>query len=131
MASDIEITRGMLEAVVEAQLYREDVITALRKFVSKITNNEVMELYKEIVQHPDFAQVKEEIVNLESATLIDEDVNTIMLYYNNLLRKAQKEGKYEVIVRILKEIRQLKAIEDEQMQFEVVIKVEEPKTSNE
>lgn len=126
--SDIEITREMMEAVVMAQLYREDIVTVLRKFFGKITNAEVEEIYKEILQHPDFPKVKEELVKLESTTLIDEDVNTILLYYNKLLKEAQKEKRYEVIIRILKEIKQIKAIEDEQMKFEVVITVEEPKS---
>lgn len=125
---DIEITREMMEAVVMAQLYREDIVTVLRKFFGKITNAEVEEIYKEILQHPDFPKVKEELVKLESTTLIDEDVNTILLYYNKLLKEAQKEKRYEVIIRILKEIKQIKAIEDEQMKFEVVITVEEPKS---
>lgn len=125
---DIEITREMMEAVVMAQLYREDIVTVLRKFFGKITNAEVEEIYKEILQHPDFPRVKEELVKLESTTLIDEDVNTILLYYNKLLKEAQKEKRYEVIIRILKEIKQIKAIEDEQMKFEVVITVEEPKS---
>lgn len=126
--SDIEITREMMEAVVMAQLYRDDIVTVLRKFFGKITNAEVEEIYKEILQHPDFPRVKEELVKLESTTLIDEDVNTILLYYNKLLKEAQKEKRYEVIIRILKEIKQIKAIEDEQMKFEVVITVEEPKS---
>ena len=50
--------------------------------------------------------------------------------YAKLGVKTRTYNKYEVIVRILKEIRQLKAIEDEQMQFEVVITVEEPKQTN-
>ena len=126
--SDIEITREMMEAVVMAQLYREDIVTVLRKFFGKITNAEVEEIYKEILQHPDFPKVKEELVKLESTTLIDEDVNTILLYYNKLLKEEKKKKRYEVIIRILKEIKQIKAIEDEQMKFEVVITVEEPKS---
>lgn len=116
----------MMEAVAEAQLYREDVLVALKKFVGKLGSKEIYELYQQILQHPDFQAIKKEIKALEELTLVDEDVNTILLYYNKLLRKAQFEGKYDVIVRILKEIRQIKAIEDEQMQFEVVIKVEQP-----
>lgn len=109
-----------------AQLYRDDIIKAITKLAGKISNKEAEALYKEILQHPDFAQIKEDILKVEEATLIDEDADTIMLYYNKLLRDAQFEKKYEVILRILKEIRQMKAIEDEQMQFEVRIIVEEP-----
>lgn len=127
MNNEVEITKEMMEAVAEAQLYREDVLVALKKFVGKLGSKEIHELYQQILQHPDFQAIKKEIKALEELTLVDEDVNTILLYYNKLLRKAQFEGKYDVIVRILKEIRQIKAIEDEQMKFEVVIKVEQPK----
>ena len=131
MMSNIEITREMMEAVVMAQLYREDVIKAITKLVGKITNKDAEMLYKEILQHPDFSQIKEDLLKVEEATLIDENADTIMLYYNKLLKDAQFEKKYEVILRILKEIRQMKAIEDEQMQFEVTITVEEPKHTDE
>lgn len=124
--ANTEITKEMMEAVVMAQLYRDDIIKAITKLAGKISNKEAEALYKEILQHPDFAQIKEDILKVEEATLIDEDADTIMLYYNKLLRDAQFEKKYEVILRILKEIRQMKAIEDEQMQFEVRIIVEEP-----
>lgn len=126
MNNDIEITKEMMEAVARAQIYRDDIIVELRRVCGKVTNDKLSELYTAILQHPDFQKVKEEVVALEELTLIDENVDTIMLYYNKLLRKAQTEGKYEVIVRILKEIRQLKAIEDEQMQFNVKITVEHP-----
>lgn len=128
--SNIEITREMMEAVVMAQLYREDIIKAITKLAGKITNKDAEVLYKEILQHPDFPKIKEDLLKVEEATLIDENADTIMLYYNKLLKDAQFEKKYEVILRILKEIRQMKAIEDEQMQFEVIITVEEPEHTN-
>ena len=59
-------------------------------------------------------------------SLVEDDVDTMMLFYNKLLKDAQREGKYEVAARILKEIRELKSIENEQMRFEVVITVKKP-----
>lgn len=124
--SSFEITRELMEAVVMAQLYREDMIKTIGKVVGKITNKEAEALYKEVLQHPDFATIKADLLKVEEATLIDEDSDTIMLYYNKLLRDAQFEKKYEVILRILKEIKQMKAIEDDQTKFEIVITVEKP-----
>lgn len=124
--SNFEITRELMEAVVMAQLYREDMIKTIGKVVGKITNKEAEALYKEVLQHPDFATIKADLLKVEEATLIDEDSDTIMLYYNKLLRDAQFEKKYEVILRILKEIKQMKAIEDDQTKFEIVITVEKP-----
>lgn len=124
--SSFEITRELMEAVVMAQLYREDIIKTISKIVGKITNKEAEALYKEVLQRPDFATIKADLLKVEEATLIDEDSDTIMLYYNKLLRDAQFEKKYEVILRILKEIKQMKAIEDDQTKFEIVITVEKP-----
>ncbi|MCM1324173.1 MAG: hypothetical protein NC218_08420 [Acetobacter sp.] len=128
--ADIEITKEMMEAVAYAQLYREDPILALQKAntsAKRIANREMDAIYREILRHPDFKKVKEDAIALETLTNVDDNIDTIQLNYNRLLKKAQAEGKYEVVVRILDKIRQLKAIENEQMKFEIVIKVEEPK----
>ena len=53
-----------------------------------------------------------------------------MLFYNKLLKDAQREGKYEVAARILKEIKELKAIDNEQMRFEIIITVKRPEDTN-
>jgi len=129
--AEYEITRELMEAIVMAQLYREDIIKTIGKIVGKITNKEAENLYKEVLQHPDFSKIKEDLLKVEEATLIDEDSDTIMLYYNKLLRDAQFEKKYEVILRILKEIKQMKAIEDDQTKFEIVITVEKPNKQEE
>lgn len=123
---DIEITKEIMETVALAQLYRDDPILALRKVVKeKATESEMKIFYKKVLQHPDFSTVKSDAVMLESATLIDENTDTLQLYYNKLLKQAQFEKKYEVVTRILKEIRQLKAIDNEQSKFEIIIKLDE------
>lgn len=120
-----EITTEMMEAVAMALLYREDAELALRKVVTKkIGNKEFAQLLRAVKEHPDFAKVKEDIQKIEELGLIEDNLNTIMLQYNRMLQKAQFEGKYEVAARILKEIRQIKAIENEQMKFEVKIIIE-------
>ena len=125
--SKIEITKEMIEELVIACLYREDEGIAIRKYVDrKITDSELNNLVRRIKSCPEFEQIKKDIISLEEAGLIDDDMGTIMLQYNRMMRKAMKEGKYEVGVRILKEIRQLKAIENEQMKFEVVFKIKKP-----
>ncbi len=129
--NDIEITDSMIDAVVSAQLYREDVIDNLRKAgIPKITNIEVQALYKRIVESPDFNEKKKNAINLQKMSLVEDDVDTMMLFYNKLLKDAQREGKYEVAARILKEIRELKAIENEQMRFEIIITVKKPEDTN-
>lgn len=121
---DIEITEEMLEKVALAQLYRDDPILELRKVVSsKLTSKEMDALYKRILKDPRFEETKKDAIKLEEATLIDDDSNTIMLYYNKLLREAQQEKKYEVAARILGEIRKLKAIDNEQTKFEIIFKI--------
>lgn len=124
---DISITREMLEAVAFAQLYREDATLSLRKLVTtKLTSRELEQLYKDILRHPDFQEVKKDILKLEKATLVEDDSDTIMLFYNKLLKDAQEEKKYEVAARILGEIRKLKAIDDAEQKFEIFITVKPP-----
>ena len=125
--NDIEITDAMIDAVVSAQLYREDYVDNLRKAgIPKISNLEVQQLYKRILDLPDFNEKKKAAIDLQKMSLVEDDVDTMMLFYNKLLKDAQREGKYEVAARILKEIRELKAIENEQMRFEIVITVKQP-----
>lgn len=125
--NNIEITDVMIDAVVSAQLYREDYVENLRKSgIPKISNLEVQQLYKRIIDLPDFNEKKKAAIDLQKMSLVEDDVDTMMLFYNKLLKDAQREGKYEVAARILKEIRELKSIENEQMRFEVVITVKQP-----
>lgn len=128
---DLSITREMIEAVVLAQLYREDSVERLRKVITgKYTSSEFNALYHNILSHPDFSKIKDEIIQTEKMTCIEDDSETVMLIYNKLLRDAQKEKKYEVAARILSEIRKLKAIDDEEQKFEVIITVKPPKTDS-
>lgn len=123
--NDIEITEELMSAVALAQLYREDVVTTIKKLVpQKLTSAQMDVLHKKILTHPRFAEIKQYAINLECKTLVDDDMNTIMLYYNKLLKQAQYEGKFDVAARILKEIRQIKAIDNEQVKFEIDITVE-------
>lgn len=125
--NDIEITDAVIDAVVSAQLYREDYVENLRKSgIPKISNLEVQQLYKRIIDLPDFNEKKKAAIDLQKMSLVEDDVDTMMLFYNKLLKDAQREGKYEVAARILKEIRELKSIENEQMRFEIVITVKQP-----
>lgn len=117
---DIEITREMLEAVAEAQLYREDAEIALKSFVKKISSKQLKALYRKILQHPDLPKIKEEFLKVEELSLVDDDVNTIQLIYNKLLKKAQFDGKYDVVAKILDKIRQLKAIDNNEMEFKII-----------
>lgn len=123
-----EITSEMYEALVQANLYGESPELELKKLVPKSWT--VADTKRAIrfmqAQKDKMEEVKKSFIDLEKASLIDHDQDTIMLMYKNLIEKAQKEGKYEVVTRILREIRQMKAIENEQMKFEVIIRVEKP-----
>lgn len=122
--NDIEITTDMLDCVALALLYREDAITELRKVVTqKLTNKEMEALYRRILKSPEFETRKQEAVELESITLVDDNLDTVLLQYNQMLKKAKQEGKYEVAARILKEIRMIKAIDNEQNEFKIEITI--------
>lgn len=131
---DVEITDEMREAVALAILYREDPILALRKVDScpkKISNHDINLIYNRIRNDPNFNQFKQNVIKVESNTLVEDNLDTIMLMYNKMLKDATAEKKYDVVARILKEIRQVKAIEDEQTKFEVVIRVLTPEEMKE
>lgn len=125
-ANDIEITIEMLEEVAKAQLFRHDDYTALRKVAGRITNAELEVLYRRVVTHPDFEAVKTDMRKFETLTLPDDNLDTILLMYNDLLKEARFEKKYEVIIRILKELQKLKSISDEETKFEIIIDVRKP-----
>lgn len=116
----IEITQEMLEAVAEAQLYRDDVELAIKKYAGKLTSRQLKHLYRKILKHPDLPKIKKDFITLEEQTLVDDDVNTISLVYNRLLKQAQFDGKYDVVAKILDKIRQLKAIDNEEMEFKII-----------
>lgn len=125
---DLNITREMIEAVVLAQLYREEPADRLRKVITgKMTSSELTQLYHNILTRPDYARVKQETLELEKKTNIEDDSDTMMLIYNKMMKDAQAQGKYEVATRILSEIRKLKAIDDAEQKFEVIITVKPPK----
>lgn len=126
------ITDEMYEALVEAALCGEDPCIALKKIVPKSwTVNEVkgairyMQSQKEKIEG-----FKKTCMELEKATLISHDKDTIMLMFKKLIEKATSEGKYEVVTRILREIRQMQAIDNEQMKFEIIITVKPPVDNN-
>ncbi len=126
---ETDITDEMYTVVAEALLYREDATLKLKQ--SKAcpkdwTMLDLKRVYQYILKSDRLKEVKDDYLKLETATLIDDNTDTVMLVYNRLLQKAQVEGKYDVVARILKEIRQLKAIENEQMKFEVVFKIMKP-----
>ena len=127
-----EITSEMYEALVQANLYGENAELELKKIVPKSwTVGDTKKAIRYMQAQKDkMEEVKRSFIDLEKASLIDHDQDTIMLMYKNLIEKAQKEGKYEVVTRILREIRQMKAIENEQMKFEVIITVKGPNATD-
>lgn len=118
----MEITREMMEAVALSLLYNEREDTRLRQVISKkMSSKEMEQLIKDIKLHPDFKDIKEDIVKIESAGLIDDNMDTILLQYNKMLQNATFEGKYDIAMRILKEIKQIKSIDNTENEFKITI----------
>ena len=123
--SKIEITQDMIEDLVTACLYNEDEGTAIRKYIDKkITDSELNSLVRLIKSNPQFEETKKALLDIEKAGLIEEDMGTMILKYNRILKRALKECKYEVAARILKEIRQLKAIDNSENTFKIIFEVQ-------
>lgn len=124
---ETDITDEMYGIVAEALLYRDDPAVALKKSgvcPKGWTISDATSVYKHILKSDKLKQTKDDYIKLESETLVDDNTDTMMLIYNRLLKDAKAEQKYDVVARILKEIRQLKAIENEQMQFEITFKIQ-------
>lgn len=118
----MEITREMMEAVALSLLYNEREDTRLRQVVQKkMSSREMEQLIKDIKLHPDFKGIKEDIVKIESAGLIDDNMDTILLQYNKMLQNATFECKYDIAMRILKEIKQIKSIDNTEKEFKITI----------
>ena len=118
----MEITREMMEAVALSLLYNEREDTRLRQVIQKkMSSKEMEQLIKDIKLHPDFKDIKEDIVKIESAGLIDDNMDTILLQYNKMLQNATFECKYDIAMRILKEIKQIKSIDNTENEFKITI----------
>ena len=118
----MEITREMMEAVALSLLYNEREDTRLRQVIQKkMSSKEMEQLIKDIKLNPDFKDIKEDIVKIESAGLIDDNLDTILLQYNKMLQNATFEGKYDIAMRILKEIAQIKSIDNTENEFKITI----------
>ena len=118
----MEITREMMEAVALSLLYNEREDTRLRQVIQKkMSSKEMEQLIKDIKLHPDFKDIKEDIVKIESAGLIDDNMDTILLQYNKMLQNAMFECKYDIAIRILKEIKQIKSIDNTENEFKITI----------
>lgn len=118
----MEITREMMEAVALSLLYNEREDTRLRQIIQKkMSSKEMEQLIKDIKLHPDFKDIKEDIVKIESAGLIDDNMDTILLQYNKMLQDATFEKKYDIAMRILKEIKQIKSIDNTENEFKITI----------
>ena len=118
----MEITREMMEAVALSLLYNEREDARLRQVIQKkMSSKEMEQLIKDIKLNPDFKDIKEDIVKIESAGLIDDNLDTILLQYNKMLQNATFEGKYDIAMRILKEIAQIKSIDNTENEFKITI----------
>lgn len=125
--NSIEITREMMESVALAQLYREDAIFVLQRSVPVVKKEADAEaLLRRILTDDRYEQVKKDVLTVEKVTLTEESIDTIELMYNSLLKEAKFEKKYEVVIRILKELQQLKAIKNDEMDFRINITVKKP-----
>lgn len=118
----MEITREMMEAVALSLLYREREDTRLRQVLQKkMSTKDMDKLIKDIKTNPQFEEIKNDIIKIETAGLIDDNMDTILLQYNKMLQDAMFDCKYDVATRILKEIRQIKSIDNTENEFKITI----------
>lgn len=115
---DFDITEELCYAVAEAVINRDDIVKAIMK-TTKCTTARAISLQAEVLNSDKYKEIFEDYKNTLKNTVYEDDQDTIMIQYNNLIRKATQEKKYEVVVRILDKIRQLQAIGDKEMDFKM------------
>lgn len=125
----IDITDELCYAVAEAVLFRDDIIKAICK-VAKCQTSKALRLQNEILNSNKYKEIFEDYKQTIKGTVYEDDQDTILVQYNNLIRKATQEKKYEVVVRILDKIRQLQAIGDKEMEFKMTFSFKPTETTN-
>ena len=128
-SKDFDITDELCYAVAEAVMNREDIVKAI-SVTLRCTNVRAIELQKKVLSSPRYQEIFEEYKNMMKSTVYQDDQDTIMIQYNNLIRKATQEKKYEVVVRILDKIRMLQSIGDKEMEFKMTFAFEPKPETN-
>lgn len=122
MADLNNIPEELYDAVAEACLYSENVPQAIIKFfggTKKCSLKEASELHKQILRSPKFKEKMKDYVEVEKAGLFEDDRETILLKLNRIIRDANREGKYDTVVKTLDRIAKMLAIEDKQTEFKI------------
>lgn len=128
-SKSFEITEELCFAVAEAVINRDDIQKAISQ-AARCTKVRALALQKEILQSPMYKKCFEEYKEILKGTVYEDDKDTIMLQYNNIIKKATQEKKYEVVVRVLDKIRQLQAIGDKEMEFKMTFSFEPTEKTN-
>lgn len=117
-----DIPEELYDAVAEACLYSENVPQTIIKFfggTKKCSLKEASEFHKQILRDPKFRERMKDYVEVEKAGLFEDDRETILLKLNRIIRDANREGKYDTVVKTLDRIAKMLAIEDKQTEFKI------------
>lgn len=125
----LDITDELCYAVAEAVINRDEIVKAIQKTI-KCTTSRAIALQAEILKSAKYKEIFEDYKDTLKNTVYEDDQDTIMIQYNNLIRKATQEKKYEVVVRILDKIRQLQAIGDKEMEFKMTFSFKPTENTN-
>ena len=122
MAEDIDLE--LYETVANACLYNEDITDAIRKYYKSaygkvLKNNEIEELRKSVLKDNNFKAILKDFTEVEIAGLLEDTRETILLKLNRIIKNANREGKYDTVVKTLDRIAKMLAIEDKQMEFKI------------
>lgn len=106
------------EAVAEACLYGENIQKAIQ-MSGKYTAKESLEIQKEILSDPKFKEKLNSYVEIEKASLFEDDRETILLKLNRIIRQATAKGQYDTVIKTLDRIAKMLSIEDKEMEFKM------------
>lgn len=129
ISNETSISSELFDIVTEACLYNKDPVQAI-KTKAKKTLQESRELYKKILQHPEFKERMNAYTELEKLTLFSEDRETLLLKLYKIIQEANFEKRYDIVVKTLDRIAKMLSIEDKQMEFKITFSFEPTEKTN-
>lgn len=115
---DWEVTEALCFAVAEAAYNRRDVIEAIMQSTS-CSRTKAFKMQDKITKSDLYKKCFDDYKNMQEATVFSESKKSMMVHYNELIKQATTQRKYEIVLRILDKIKELQGINNDEMDFNI------------
>lgn len=116
-----DVTETLCFAVAEAAYNRMDITEAIMK-AANCTRTKAFKLQDKITKSELYKKCFDEYKAMQEATVFGESRKSMMVHYNELIRQATNQKKYEIVLRILDKIKELQGINNDEMDFNITFK---------